>query len=58
MKVVFEYDFDCVVPGILIKTLDGLFLYGTNSFLASEGRENISVSAAMFGSLNLAFRLI
>ncbi|SQC44784.1 ABC transporter ATP-binding protein [Klebsiella pneumoniae] len=44
MKVVFEYDFDCVVPGILIKTLDGLFLYGTNSFLASEGRENISVS--------------
>lgn len=44
MKVVFEYDFDCVVPGLLIKTLDGLFLYGTNSFLASEGRENISVS--------------
>ena len=44
MKVVFDYDFDCVVPGILIKTLDGLFLYGTNSFLASEGRENISVS--------------
>ncbi len=33
MKVVFEYDFDCVVPGLLIKTLDGLFLYGTNSFL-------------------------
>lgn len=44
MKVVFDYDFDSVVPGILIKTLDGLFLYGTNSFLASEGREHISVS--------------
>lgn len=44
MKVIFEHDFDCVVPGLLIKTLDGLFLYGTNSFLASEGRENISVS--------------
>ena len=43
MKVVFEYDFDCVVPGLLIKTLDGLFLYGTNSF-GPEGRENISVS--------------
>lgn len=44
MKVIFEHDFDCVVPGLLIKTLDGLFLYGTNSFLVSEGRENISVS--------------
>ncbi|EAA7245440.1 ABC transporter ATP-binding protein [Salmonella enterica] len=44
MKVIFEHDFDCVVPGLLIKTLDGLFLYGTNSFLASEGHENISVS--------------
>ncbi|EAB5054759.1 ABC transporter ATP-binding protein [Salmonella enterica] len=44
MKVVFEHDFDCVVPGLLIKTLDGLFLYGTNSFLATEGRETISVS--------------
>lgn len=43
LKVVFEHDFDNVVPGILIKTLDGLFLYGTNSFLASEGRENFSV---------------
>ena len=44
IKVLFEYDFDSVVPGILLKTLEGLFLYGTNSFLASEGRENIVVS--------------
>lgn len=43
LKVQFDVDFDSVVPGLLIKTLDGLFLYGTNSFLASEGRENISV---------------
>lgn len=43
-KVVFDADFDNVVPGILIKTLDGLFLYGTNSFLASKGKEHISVS--------------
>lgn len=42
-KVSFEDDFESVVPGILIKTLDGIFLYGTNSFLASEGQENISV---------------
>jgi len=43
-KVVFEDDFENVVPGILIKTLDGLFLYGTNSFLASKGKETIQVS--------------
>jgi len=42
LKVRFEVDFDNVVPGILIKTLDGLFLYGSNSFLSSVGRENIS----------------
>ncbi|MFP1809624.1 ABC transporter ATP-binding protein [Lonsdalea quercina] len=42
-KVIFENDFENVVPGILIKTLDGIFLYGTNSFLASEGRSNMSV---------------
>lgn len=42
LKVRFEVDFDNVVPGILIKTLDGLFLYGSNSFLSSAGRENIS----------------
>ncbi|WP_413738025.1 ABC transporter ATP-binding protein [Sodalis sp. RH21] len=41
-KVVFEADYDNVVPGILIKTLDGLFLYGTNSFLTSRGQEHVS----------------
>lgn len=42
IKVKFEDDFENVVPGFLIKTLEGIFLYGTNSFLASEGREFIS----------------
>lgn len=44
IKIYFENDFDSVVPGILIKTLDGLFLYGTNSFLASEGKNTNRVS--------------
>lgn len=44
VKVQFDYDYDNVVPGLLLKTLDGLFLYGTNSFLASKGKEYISVS--------------
>lgn len=37
-KVRFDQDFESVVPGFLIKTLEGIFLYGTNSFLASEGQ--------------------
>jgi lipopolysaccharide transport system ATP-binding protein len=38
-KVHFQSDHAQVVAGLLIKTLEGVFLYGTNSFLASEGRE-------------------
>jgi lipopolysaccharide transport system ATP-binding protein len=45
MKVLFEQDIENVVPGILIKTLEGLFLYGTNSFLASNGSTTISAKA-------------
>jgi lipopolysaccharide transport system ATP-binding protein len=42
-KVRFDDDFDNVVPGFLIKTLEGIFLYGTNSIVSTHGRENISV---------------
>lgn len=45
IKVLFNKDFNSVVPGILIKSLEGLFLYGTNSFLCSQGQEHISVKA-------------
>lgn len=41
-KVRFDADFDNVVPGFLIKTLEGIFLYGTNSFVSTSGRERIS----------------
>jgi lipopolysaccharide transport system ATP-binding protein len=44
-KVAFEEDHSEIVPGILVKSLEGLFLYGTNSYLASEGRGHISVKA-------------
>ena len=33
----FDNDFDQVVPGLLLKTLEGIFLYGTNSYLSSRG---------------------
>jgi lipopolysaccharide transport system ATP-binding protein len=36
-QVRFDADFDSVIPGILIKTLDGIFVYGTNSHAASSG---------------------
>lgn len=44
MKVRFDRDFDNIVPGFLLKTLEGIFLYGTNSFVTSEGRVNISAT--------------
>jgi len=44
-KVRFDADFENVVPGFLVKTLEGLFLYGTNSFVSTEGRERISARA-------------
>ncbi|PZP60832.1 MAG: ABC transporter ATP-binding protein [Pseudoxanthomonas spadix] len=45
VKIAFERHFDSVVPGFLIKTLEGLFLYGTNSFLSSKGRTSIAARA-------------
>lgn len=44
-KVRFDSDFESVVPGFLIKTLEGIFLYGTNSFVSSRGQALISVKA-------------
>ena len=41
-KVRFDRDFDEVVPGFLIKTMEGIFLYGTNSFVSSDGRVSVS----------------
>ena len=55
VRFYFERDFDNVVPGLLLKTLDGLFLYGTNSFLASDGRTSLSVQAGEI--VTCSFRL-
>lgn len=44
-KVRFDQPFLNVYPGFLLKTLDGVFLYGTNSFLAAEGRRQIRAEA-------------
>lgn len=44
-KVRYDADFDNVVPGFLIKTLEGIFLYGTNSFVSTQGQLHISAKA-------------
>lgn len=44
-KVQFNADYDDLTPGFLIKTHDGVFLYGTNSFLASEGKQTVAARA-------------
>ena len=57
IKVFFEQSYDNIVPGILIKTLDGIFLYGTNSFLASEGMDEIGVKSGDIKIFKFSFPL-
>ncbi|HDS1234516.1 TPA: ABC transporter ATP-binding protein [Pluralibacter gergoviae] len=42
IKVFFEKNFDYITPGILIKSLEGVFIYGSNSHLATTGKALIS----------------
>lgn len=44
-RCAFNRDFDNVVPGLMIKTLDGVFVYGTNSLILNSGRQHIRVRA-------------
>ena len=43
-KARFDHAIPAVVPGFLIKTLEGIILYGTNAFHASRGAESISAA--------------
>lgn len=38
MKVLYEQDIEYVTPGILIKSLEGLFIYGSNSYISTQGK--------------------
>ena len=42
-KVLFENDYDNITVGFLIKTHDGVYVYGTNSYLLTKGRSQIQV---------------
>jgi lipopolysaccharide transport system ATP-binding protein len=50
-KVLFERPVERPVYGLLVKTLDGMFVYGTNSTLVREGA---SMSPAAAGDVRLA----
>lgn len=56
-KVRFDADFENVVPGFLIKTHEGMYLYGTNSFLSSRGQVNISAKAGDVKVFNFSLPL-
>src|SRR3546814_4559172 len=45
VKVLFHEAYESVVAGFLIKSLEGLFLYGINSFLAGAGGQRMSAQA-------------
>lgn len=55
-KVVFERDYNSIIPGILIKSLEGIFLYGTNPFLISNDYAPISVKAGEVKIFHFSFK--
>lgn len=44
-RCLFKEAFDNVVPGLMVKTIDGVFMYGTNSLILNRGWQCISVQA-------------
>ncbi|MDB2643190.1 ABC transporter ATP-binding protein [Luminiphilus sp.] len=40
-KVLFDEGYESIVPGLLIKTLEGIFVYGTNSLTSTFGRSQV-----------------
>ncbi|WP_334150910.1 ABC transporter ATP-binding protein [Hyphomicrobium sp.] len=44
-SVLFESDYDSVIPGFLLKAHDGVFIYGTNSLLSRKPVKPISVKS-------------
>ena len=56
-KVVFDKGCDDITAGILLKTHDGVFLYGTNSFLISEGKQVISVEEGDIITFKFVFKM-
>ncbi|MDU6435341.1 MAG: ABC transporter ATP-binding protein, partial [Pantoea sp.] len=57
VKVLFEQDFEHVTPGILIKSLEGVFIYGSNSYLSTKGKILPSAQAGQVMVYKFSFNL-
>ncbi|MEB6533494.1 ABC transporter ATP-binding protein [Pantoea stewartii] len=57
VKVLFEEEFDNVTPGILIKSLEGVFIYGSNSYLSTKGKILPSAAAGQVSVYKFSFNL-
>lgn len=54
----FDEDIENVTPGILIKTIEGLFIYGTNSYICSDGKENIAGRKGSLATYKFSFPMM
>jgi lipopolysaccharide transport system ATP-binding protein len=57
-KVLFDNNFENIVPGILIRSLDGIYLYGTNSHLSSHGRANLSARPGQVSTFKFSLPML
>lgn len=57
-SVFFETDIEFVTPGILIKSIDGIFIYGTNSFIASAGNATLSAERGTLSTFKFSFPMM
>lgn len=57
IKVLFEKDFEHVTPGILIKSLEGVFIYGSNSYLSTKGKVLPSAKEGNVAVFKFSFNL-
>jgi len=57
VKILFEKDFEHISPGILIKSLEGVFIYGSNSYLSTKGKILPSAQAGQVAVYKFSFNL-
>lgn len=57
VKILFEKDFEHLSPGILIKSLEGVFIYGSNSYLSTKGKVLPSAQAGQVAVYKFSFNL-
>lgn len=56
--VQFDENIENVTPGVLIKTIEGLFIYGTNSHISSNGKKSISGRKGSMATYRFSFPMM